>query len=651
MTRPVASPTQGAPGPPSAPAAPSIAPKAPVPGTRALNFKPSLKRLLGLLRPEKVLLGVILVFAIASVVLTVAAPSVLGHATNLIFNGVVGEQLPAGLSKDQAIAELRADGQNTTADMVSGMDVVPGVGIDFSAVGWVLIFVLVLYVASSLLAWAQGYMLNIALQRTIRNLRASVEKKVHRLPLKYFDSHTRGELLSKVTNDVDNVSTSLQQTLSQLITGVLTVLGILGVMIWISPLRALVALLTVPASFAVTAVIAKRSQPHFVDQWKHTGKLNGQIEETYTGHELVKAFGRQAEVEREFGERNDKLFQSSFRAQFISGMIMPTIMFLGNLNYVIIAVVGGLRVASGTISLGEVQAFIQYSRQFTQPLTQVGALVNLVQSGVASAERIFTLLDAEDEKPDPADARVPAVDTGRVSFENVSFRYHDDQPLIEDLSLVAEPGHLVAIVGPTGAGKTTLVNLIMRFYEIDSGRITIDGVDTREMTRDELRERTGMVLQDTWLFGGTIRDNIAYGDPSASEEEILEAARVSYVDKFVHSLPNGYDTLIDEEGNNVSAGEKQLITIARAFLAKPLILILDEATSSVDTRTELLVQKATAALRSDRTSFVIAHRLSTIRDADLIVVMEDGHIVEQGDHDSLLRKRGAYQRLYSSQFS
>ena len=630
---------------------PGAAPAAGVPGTKAQNFKPSLKRLLGLLRPERALLGTMLVFALASVVLSVAAPNILGHATNLIFNGVIGKQLEPGQSKQEAVEQLRAGGQGTFADLVNGMDVTPGVGIDFTAVGNVLLFVLALYLVSAALAWAQGYILNIALQRTVRNLRASVERKVHRLPLKYFDSHTRGELLSRVTNDVDNVSTSLQQTLSQLITAVLTVVGILGMMIWISPLLALVAVLTVPASFAVTAVIAKRSQPHFVNQWKYTGKLNGQIEETYTGHELVKAFGRQQEVEREFGERNDKLFESSFRAQFISGMIMPAIMFLGNVNYVIIAVVGGLRVASGTLSLGEVQAFIQYSRQFTQPLTQVGSMVNLVQSGVASAERIFALLDADDEDADPVKPAIPATNHGRVAFENVSFQYREDQPLIENLSLVAEPGHLVAIVGPTGAGKTTLVNLIMRFYDIDSGRITVDGVETRDMTRDELRERTGMVLQDTWLFGGTIRDNIAYGDPNASEEEILEAARVSYVDKFVHSLPDGYDTIIDEEGNNVSAGEKQLITIARAFLSKPLILILDEATSSVDTRTELLVQKATAALRSDRTSFVIAHRLSTIRDADLIVVMEDGHIVEQGDHDSLVGAGGAYHRLYSSQFS
>ncbi|WP_415973652.1 ABC transporter ATP-binding protein [Rhodococcus sp. 077-4] len=619
--------------------------KAVVPGTKARNFEGSLRRLIGLLAPEKVLLSVMLAFGIASTVLTVAAPTVLGHATDLIFNGVVGRELDSDQTREQAIDQLRAEGNDSVADLVSGTDLTPGAGIDFGAVGTVLMWVLVLYVLSSVLAWAQGYILNIALQRRILLLRGSVEAKVHRLPLKYFDNNARGETLSRVTNDIDNVSTSLQQTLSQLITGILTVLGILGVMIWISPLLALVAVLTIPASFAVTAVIAKRSQPHFVNQWKHTGKLNAQIEETYTGHEIVKAFGRQAEVEREFGDRNEKLFQSSFRAQFISGMIMPVIMFLGNINYVVIAVVGGLRVASGTLTLGEVQAFIQYSRQFTQPLTQVGAMVNLVQSGVASAERIFEVLDAEEEDADPADAVRPNERRGRVEFENVSFGYSTDRPLIENLSLVADPGHLVAIVGPTGAGKTTLVNLIMRFYEIDSGRITLDGVDTRKMTREELRARTGMVLQDTWLFGGTIRENIAYGDPSASEEEILEAARVSYVDRFVHSLPDGYDTIIDEEGNNVSAGEKQLITIARAFLAKPLILILDEATSSVDTRTELLVQKATAKLRTDRTSFVIAHRLSTIRDADTIVVMENGSIVEQGDHEELLAARGAYFRL------
>jgi ATP-binding cassette subfamily B protein len=618
------------------------------PGTKAMTFGPSVKRLLARLRPQRAMISVVLILASASVVLTVLAPKILGDATNLIFDGIVGRQLPPGVSKDDTVQNLRDAGQGTFADLVSGMNVTPGAGIDFDAVGRVLMIVLALYLASSLLGWVQGYLLNVALQKTIKKLRTDVESKIHRLPLSYFDSHKRGDVLSRVTNDIDNVSQSLQQTLSQLVTSVLTVVGILAMMLYISPLLAFVAVLTVPVSVIVTARIAKHSQPHFVAQWKQTGSLNAQVEEAYTGHELVKAYGRQEETERVFHESNEGLYQASYRAQFISGIVMPAIMFLGNINYVIIAVVGGLRVASGTLSLGEVQAFIQYSRQFTQPLTQIGSMVNLLQSGVASAERIFEILDAEEESKDPVPGETPESRSGRVEFDHVSFRYEADRPLVEDLSFVAEPGQMVAIVGPTGAGKTTLVNLIMRFYDIDSGRITVDGVDTRRMTRDDLRARTGMVLQDTWLFGGTIRENIAYGDPTASEDKIMEAAQVSYVDRFVHSLPLGYDTVIDGEGGNVSAGEKQLITIARAFLANPSILILDEATSSVDTRTELLVQKATAALRSDRTSFVIAHRLSTIRDADLILVMENGSIVEQGTHEQLIDARGAYYRLSAS---
>ena len=588
--------------------------------------------------------------AVISVVFNVLGPQLLGNATNLIFNGVVGAQLPAGITQQQAIDGLRADGQNQLADMLSGMTVVPGVGVDFTAVGRTLMLVIVLYLGAAVFAWMQGYLLNIVIQRTIRRLRRDIEAKIHRLPLSYFDNSPRGDLLSRVTNDVDNISQGLQQTVSQLLISVLTVLGILIMMLWISPLLALIAILTVPAAIVVTAQIAKRSKPHFVDQWRHTGVLNAQVEEAYTGHELVQAFGRSREVEQAFDQTNEQLYQVSYRAQFISGLIMPMIMFLGNVNYVLIAVVGGLRVANGQLSLGEVQAFIQYSRQFTQPLTQIGSMVNLLQSAVASAERVFEVLDADEQSPDPDPETTPDADRGHVVFDDVSFRYHADQPLIEHLSLEACPGQVVAIVGPTGAGKTTLVNLIMRFYEVDSGTISIDGVDAAAMSRDHLRSRIGMVLQDTWLFGGTIRENIAYGNVNATEEEILEAARAAYVDRFVHSLPNGYDTVIDEEGSGVSAGEKQLITIARAFLADPTILILDEATSSVDTRTELLVQHATAALRSDRTSFVIAHRLSTIRDANLIVVMEDGQIVEQGTHDDLLVARGAYYRLYNSQF-
>nr|WP_231929791.1 ABC transporter ATP-binding protein [Micromonospora inositola] len=619
-----------------------------MPAEKSMNFGPSAKRLLGRLRPHRLQLAAIITLAVASVAASVVGPKLLGHATDLIFSGVIGRQLPAGTSTEQAAAAARAAGNDNFADMLARMDVVPGVGIDFDALGRVLLLALGLYLVASLLSWWQGWLLNGLVQRTVLRLRAEVQEKLNRLPLPYFDRQPRGELLSRVTNDIDNISQTLSQTLSQLLTSLLTLIGVLAMMFWISPLLALVALVAVPLSVIVTQQIAKRSQRRFMAQWRHTGELNGQIEEAYTGHELVKVFGRQREVQAAFAAKNEELFQASFGAQFISGIIMPAMMFVGNLSYVAIAVVGGLRVASGSMSLGDVQAFIQYSRQFTQPLTQVASMANLLQSGVASAERVFAVLDAEEQTPDrPAPARV----TGRVEFSHVSFRYDPDKPLIDDLSLVAEPGHTVAIVGPTGAGKTTLVNLVMRFYELDSGWITLDGVDITSMPRDELRGRIGMVLQDTWLFGGTIRDNIAYGRPGASEEEILAAARATFVDRFVRSLPDGYDTVIDEEGSNVSAGEKQLITIARAFLAEPSLLILDEATSSVDTRTEVLLQRAMAALRSDRTSFVIAHRLSTIRDADLILMMEHGRIVEQGTHEQLLAAQGAYHRLYRSQFT
>jgi ATP-binding cassette, subfamily B, multidrug efflux pump len=616
---------------------------------KSLNFLPSFKRLLSHLAPERWILVAVVALAIVSISLNVVGPRILGWATDVIFTGVIGKNLPTGVTKEQVVAKLRADGNPNLADLVTRLDVVPGHGIDFTALSHLLMLALGLYVVSSLFAWLQGYLLNGAVQRSIYTLRNQVESKINRLPLSYFDRQTRGELLSRVTNDIDNVAQAVQQTLSQLLTSLLTVVGVSVMMVVVSPVLAIIALVTIPVSIGVTTVIGKRSQKMFMAQWKSTGELNGHVEEAFTGHSLVKVFGRQREVQEVFEAKNDTLYGSSFGAQFVSGLIMPTMFFIGNLNYVVIAVVGGLRVASGTMSLGDVQAFIQYSRMFTQPLTQVASMANLLQSGVASAERVFEVLDEEEESPETTGSLPPM--RGRVAFEHVSFSYDPENPLITDLSLVAEPGSTVAIVGPTGAGKTTLVNLIMRFYELDGGRITLDGVDITTVPRAMLRSEIGMVLQDTWLFHGTIWDNIAYGRPGASEAEIRAAAEAAYVDRFVHALPDGYETVIDEEGSNISAGEKQLVTIARAFLADPALLILDEATSSVDTRTEVLVQHAMAALRSDRTSFVIAHRLSTIRDADVILVMQAGQIVEQGSHQELLEARGAYFELYVSQFA
>ncbi|WP_082100561.1 ABC transporter ATP-binding protein [Demequina maris] len=585
------------------------------PTEKASNFKESGKRLAGLLRPEMAFVVVVVILGAGSVALSVVGPKILGNATTVIFEGFL-----AG-------------------------------GVDFPKLHGILLWVVIIYIGSAILGLLQGFILNGVTQRTVFRLRESVEEKIHRLPLSYFDRHQRGDLLSRVTNDIDNISQTLQQTLSQLFISVLTVIGILGMMFSISWELALVALVSIPLTAVIVAQIAKRSQPKFVAQWKHTGDLNSQIEEGYTGHALVKVFGRGRESRAEFARKNEELYEASFGAQFISGIIMPSAMFIGNLVYVAIAVIGGLRVASGTMTLGDVQAFIQYSRQFQQPISQLGSMANLLQSGVASAERVFELLDADEQGADADPAATPDDDHGRLVFEDVSFRYVDDKPLIDDLDLAVEPGRTVAIVGPTGAGKTTLVNLIMRFYELKGGRITLDGTDIAQMTRQDLRSRTGMVLQDTWLFGGTIRDNIAYGRPGATDEEILDAAKAAYVDRFVHSLPDGYDTVLDDDATNLSAGERQLVTIARAFVARPQVLILDEATSSVDTRTELLVQRAMAELRKDRTAFVIAHRLSTIRDADLILVMENGAIVEQGDHHQLLAAKGAYARLYEAQFA
>ena len=589
-----------------------------MPVEKSENFSATAKRLLRLMADEKYLVILIMFLAVVSVALVVLGPRILGQATDILFDGLT-----------------KRDGQT---------------GVNFESLHRTLIFALGLYVLSFILAYSQTFMLAGVVQRTMFTLRADVEAKIHKLPLSYIDRHSRGDLLSRVTNDIDNISQSLQQSLSQLITSLLTIAGVLIMMLALSPILALIAIITVPLSISTMNRLARRSKQKFIAQWSHTGALNGLIEETFTGHAIVKTFGRQRSVEERFATTNEKLYEAGFGAQFISGSIQPAMMFVGNLNYLMIAVVGGIRVASGSMGLGDVQAFIQYSRQFTQPLTQTASMMNVLQSGVASAERVFEVLDAEEESAEADFVPSPPVQ-GRVAFEHVSFSYNPDRPLITDLSLVAEPGTTVAIVGPTGAGKTTLVNLIMRFYELNGGRITLDGRDISLMPRSELRSNIGMVLQDTWLFGGTIRENIAYGKPSATEEQIRAAAKAAYVDRFVHSLPMGYDTILDNEGGAVSAGEKQLLTIARAFLADPTILILDEATSSVDTRTEVLIQRAMVALRSQRTSFVIAHRLSTIRDANVILVMEDGRIVEQGSHEDLLASRGAYYRLYQSQFS
>lgn len=618
-------------------------------GEKAADFWGSTRRLLSAIRPERAGMLTAVILGVLSTLMIAVGPRILGRATDYLLAGYIAQQLPEGLTKEQAIDAAEAAGENNYADMLRNLDFVPGQGFDFRTIGIILTIVMVLYVLAGLMQYLQGWVLNGAVQRTIYRMRQAVSAKIDRLPLSYFDKQPRGELLSRVTNDIDNVSQTLQQTMSQLLNALLMVIGVLAMMFWISPTLALVALVSVPIGMVVVGVIGKRAQKLFAQNWKSTGELNAHIEEAFTGHSLVKVFGRHREVQAEFDRRNEELFQAGFGAQFISGLIMPIMFLVGNINYVIIAVIGGLRVATGQMNIGDVQAFIQYSRQFTQPLTQVASMANLLQSGVASAERVFELMDADEMSPEPEGEQIP--DARDVAFEDVTFSYSPETRLIENLSLSARAGQTIAIVGPTGAGKTTLVNLLMRFYDLDGGSITLGAVDTATVPRSEVRRNVGMVLQDTWLFGGTIYDNIAYGRPTATRDEVMEAARATFVDRFVHSLPEGYDTVIDEEGSNVSAGEKQLITIARAFLADPQLLILDEATSSVDTRTELLLQQAMGALRQGRTSFVIAHRLSTIRDADLILVMQNGTIVEQGNHHELLAAQGAYYDLYQSQFT
>ena len=614
------------------------------PEVRSRDFKGTALRLLARLTPQRGMTVAVMLLGVGGITIGVVGPRILGHATDLLFNGVIGRQLPDGLTKEQAVEAARARGDDSFADLLSGMNVVPGQGVDFGGVARTLALALALYLVAALLVWMQARLLNVVVQRTMVALRSDVEDKVHRLPLRYFDSRQRGEVLSRLTNDVDNVQTSLSMSITQLLTSVLTVFAVLVMMLTISPLLTLLTVVTVPLSLWVTRSIARRSAKLFVAQWRDTGRLNAHIEETYSGFTVVKTFGHRAHAEEQFRELNDDVYRASFGAQFLSGLVSPATIFVGNLSYVAVAVVGGLQVATGQITLGSIQAFIQYVRQFNQPLTQIAGMYNTLQSGIASAERVFDLLDAEEEPPDPSEA-LPDPDhqrRGRVEFDHVWFGYLPDTPVIEDLSLVAEPGTTVAIVGPTGAGKTTLVNLLMRFYDVEAGRILLDGVDIASVSRGSLRSRIGMVLQDTWLFAGTVYDNIAYGRPDATEEEVLEAATAAYVDRFVHTLPDGYQTRINDGGTNISAGEKQLITIARAVLARPQLLILDEATSSVDTRTEVLIQHAMSRLRRDRTSFIIAHRLSTIRDADVILVLEAGRIVERGNHAELLARRGEY---------
>jgi ATP-binding cassette subfamily B protein len=624
-----------------------------MPAEKPKDFRGALRRLVGELRPERPKILLVVAVAFLSTAGQVFGPKILGNGINQLMDGLVGKTLgqffPLGTTHAQAVQALR-DAHSPLADVVSSTTAIPGVGVDFGVLGMVLLGLAGLYLAATFFSWVAWYTMAGVAQRTVYRLRREVDQKLARLPLKYFDTHPRGDTLSRVTNDIDNIANTLQQSLTQIITSFATIIGVLAMMFWISPMLAAISLLVLPTAAILTMLIARRSQKQFAAQWKMTGVLNGHVEESHTGHSVVKVFGHQEDAIRRFDEENQKVYEASFKAQFISGLIMPVMTFVSNLNYVAIGVLGGVQVATGGMSLGDVQAFIQYSRSFTMPITQVASIMNLMQSTMASAERVFELLDEPEELADAKQPRVLEHATGHVTLENVSFRYVPETPLIDNLSVDVRSGEVLAIVGPTGAGKTTVVNLLMRFYEIDGGSIKIDGIDIRDLTRDNLRRTFGMVLQDTWLFGGTVRENIAYGRENATEDEIVAAAKAAHVDHFVRTMPHGYDTVIDDDASNLSQGEKQLLTIARAFLADPEILILDEATSSVDTRTEILVQQAMARLMKGRTAFVIAHRLSTIRSADEILVMDQGKIVEQGTHDELIANKGFYYDLYNSQF-
>jgi ATP-binding cassette subfamily B multidrug efflux pump len=591
-----------------------------MPVEKAKDLKGTLVRLLGYFRPVRYQLLAVIVAAVIGTVFNVVGPKILGLATTKLFQGILLKSRGAG-------------------------------SVDFGYIGHILLILIGLYLISACFQYVQQYLMANVAQTTVYAMRKQVEEKFERLPLKFYDSRTHGELLSRAVNDLDNISSTLQQSLTQLITSVVTVVGVTVLMLTISPLLSLTVVLTLPLSLVITATIAKRSQAYFRRQQMMLGQLNGHVEEMYTGHQIVKAFGREHTSVAEFRELNDTYYEAGWRAQFATGMIMPIMTFVGNLGYVLVAVFGGIMVTRRAIAIGDVQAFIQYARQFSQPITQLSSITNTIQLTMASAERVFELLDEPEEVPDGQNAHVIAKPQGAVRFDHVHFRYKEDVPLIEDMSIDVEPGQTIAIAGPTGAGKTTLVNLLMRFYDVQAGSIRVDGIDIRDLKRGDLRRMFGMVLQDTWLFSGTIRENIAYGRENATQEDVVRAAKAAQADHFIRTLPDSYDTVLSGEATTLSQGQKQLLTIARAFLADPAVLILDEATSSVDTRTEVLIQRAMADLMKGRTSFVIAHRLSTIRNADLILVMNHGSIIEQGTHDQLVAQNGFYAELYNSQFT